>query len=84
MTTAIAQSPVDVTVSGKSGEDAMIDKLQDAAIELTGLAEVLCSQTQETIGAGNFQNAQKLAWAYDCLASLAGKLARELSDAAPA
>ena len=78
-----AQGPVDVNVRGQSAEDSLIDTLQDAAIELTGLAEVLCSQTQETIGAGDFRNAQKLAWAYDCLASLAEKLARELSDAAP-
>jgi len=78
-----AQGPVDANVRGKSVEDALIDTLQDASIELTGLAEVLCSQMQETIGVGDFRNAQKLAWAYDCLASLAYKLARELSDAAP-
>ena len=82
-TAPIAQGPVDVNVRGRSDEDALIDTLQDAAIELTGLCEVLCSQMQETIGVGDFKGAQKLAWAYDCLASLAGKLARELSDAAP-
>lgn len=79
----IAQGQVDVNARGKSDEDALIDALQDASIELTGLAEVLCSQTQETIGVGDFRSAQKLAWAYDCLASLAEKLARGLSDAAP-
>ena len=79
----IAQGPVDVNVRGKREEDALINELGDAAIELTGLCEVLCSQTQETIGAGEFKDAQKLAWSYDCLATLASKLARALSDAAP-
>jgi hypothetical protein len=81
MTTLIAQGPVDVNVRGLL--DAMIDPLQDASIELAGLSEVLCSQMQETIGRGEFTKAQSLAWAYDCLSSLADKLARELSDAAP-
>jgi hypothetical protein len=81
--TLMAQGPVDVTVRGYSAEDAQIDALQNAATEITGLCEVLCSQLQETIGAGDFKSAQKLAWSYDCLATLAEKLARELSDATP-
>ena len=79
MTTPIAQYPVDVNVR----ELPVIDPLHAAAIELAGLSEVLCSQMQETIGQGNFKNAQNLAWAYDCLSTLAEKLASELSDAAP-
>ena len=62
--------------------DLMIDHFTDAAVELTGLCEVLCSSLHESIGAGDFKQAQKLAWSYDCLAVLAEKLARELSDAA--
>ena len=81
MITPNAQDPVDVNVRGLL--DAMIDHLQKASIELTGLSEVLCSQMQETIGQGDFTNAQNLAWAYDCLSALAAKLASELSDAAP-
>ena len=81
MTTPIAQGPIDVNVSGLM--DAMIDPLHAAAIELAGLSEVLCSQMQETIGQGDFTDAQNLAWAYDCLSALAAKLASELSDAAP-
>jgi hypothetical protein len=63
--------------------DHTVDRLQNAAIELTGLCEVLCSRLQETIGMGDFRKAQSLSWSYDCLAVLAEKLARELSDAAP-
>lgn len=62
--------------------DPMIDHFTDAAVELTGLCEVLCSSLQESIGDGDFKQAQKLAWSYDCLATLATNLARELSDAA--
>lgn len=83
--TTAAITPVLSTdgLGGDLGAEAMIDKLQDRSIELTGLAEVLCSQMQETVGCGDFNDAQKLAWAYDCLSTLAFNLARELSDIAP-
>ncbi len=76
-----AQDPVDVDI--RKMLDEMMGPLQDAAIQLTGLCEVLCLHTQETIGRGDFTEAQNLAWSYECLAALAGKFAQELSDAAP-
>lgn len=58
-------------------------ELHDVALQLTGLCDSLCSLSNETIGGGNFRDAQALAWSYECLAELANSLAKKLSELAP-
>ena len=57
--------------------------LNDRAIYLTGLCEVLCTQSGETIAMGELGAAMELSWAYKALADMADRLADDLSEIAP-
>lgn len=58
-------------------------ELNDEAIRITGLAESLCFVAGETVVTGDFENAQNLSWAYECLAGAANVLAQRLREVAP-
>ena len=58
-------------------------ELNDEAIRITGLAESLCFVAGETVVTGDFKGAQKLSWAYECLAGAANALAQRLREVAP-
>lgn len=64
----------------KQSEDQTVSDIVGMSIDITGLAEILCSQLQETIEQGEFFPAQNLAWSYKCLAHVAINLADRLTE----